>query len=90
MNTKRIAFEDELQQQVSQCEEGGVYYGDTWGTTDITVEGSKGVVRLDLEQIVHGPITLSGNPQTFFLGMDEAEELLQELTTAIKEAQVCG
>ena len=91
MNTKEIAFVDDWNQQICHCEDGGILYNTAHGTTDIDVEGSNGVVRLDLAQTIHTPpLTIPGRNETFFLGLDEAKDLVKELTAAIKEAQICG
>jgi len=83
-----VAFIDDWGQHISECEDGGVNYnGDTWGTTDISVEGSKGVVQLDIQKHIHClPFSFPHTNATYFLGLDEAEDLLKELSEAIKEA----
>ena len=83
-----VAFIDDWGQHISQCEEGGILSNSAHGTTDIDAEGSNGVVRLDFAHTVHTPpLTIAGQNETFFLGLDEAEELARGLAEAIQEAK---
>ena len=87
MDTKQTSFVDDWNQQICPCEDGGILYNTAHGTTDIDADGCNGVVRLELAQTVHTPPwSLPGRNETFFLGLDEAEELVKELTAAIREA----
>jgi hypothetical protein len=87
MKYKNMAFQDDYEQPIRATKNGeGVNIGGQRVTTEITPTGNKGVIRLEISEMVHCALSLGEDYETYYLDAAGAEHLLKELKEAIEEA----
>ena len=87
MKNKNIAFEDDYKQPICATKIGdGVNIGGQRVTTEVTPTGNKGVIRLEISEMVHCALSLGEDYETYFLDLDTAKHLIEELKQAVEEA----
>jgi hypothetical protein len=88
MKNKNIAFEDDYGQAIRATKIGeGVNIGTARVTTEVTPTGNKGIVRLEVSKMVHCALSLGEDLETYFLDLNTAKQLIEELKQAVEEAE---